>query len=255
VSGLPVAAEWFRAEVVGDGVTRLIEVPIAYFFESNIFHVRGRDRDLVVDTGNGFGDLRSGLAPLTEDRDVVAVVTHAHFDHIGCLWRFDERLVHRADAADVREPWAIAVRREDWPDGLAREIEWYGHEVPDSVLTALPSADFDLEGWRTQPAEPTSVLEDGDLVDLGDRVFEVLHVPGHTVGSIALWEAGSGTLFTGDTMYLDDKLFVDDPAAFRASLERLRELPVQIVHPGHNRSFSGEELWDAIDRGSEQPEP
>jgi glyoxylase-like metal-dependent hydrolase (beta-lactamase superfamily II) len=255
VSGLPVAAEWFRAEVVGDGVTRLIEVPIAYFFESNIFHVRGRDRDLVVDTGNGFGDLRSGLAPLTEDRDVIAVATHAHFDHIGCLWRFDERLVHRADAADVREPWAIAVRREDWPDGLAREIEWYGHEVPDSVLTAVPSADFDLEGWRTHPAEPTSELDDGDLVDLGDRVFEVLHVPGHTVGSIALWEAGSGTLFTGDTMYLDDKLFVDDPAAFRASLERLREMPVQIVHPGHNRSFSGEELRDAIDRGSEQPQP
>jgi glyoxylase-like metal-dependent hydrolase (beta-lactamase superfamily II) len=246
--GLTVAPEWFRAEQVADGVTRLVEVPIAIFFESNIFHVRGRDRDLVVDTGNGFGDLRSRLAPLTEDRGAIAVVTHEHFDHIGCLWRFDERLVHEADAAGVREPWAIAVRRSDWPDGLAREIEWYGLEVPDSVLTALPAADFDLEGWRTHAAEPTSVLVDGDLLDLGDRMFEVLHVPGHTTGSIALWESGRGTLFTGDTMYLDDKLFIDDPDTFRTSLERLRELPVEIVHPGHNRSFSGEELRRAIDR-------
>jgi glyoxylase-like metal-dependent hydrolase (beta-lactamase superfamily II) len=245
---LPVAPAWFRSATVGDGVTRLIEVPVAAFFESNIFHVRGRDRDLLIDTGNGLGDLRAAVAPLAGDHEVLAVVTHEHFDHIGCLWRFDERLVHEADAAGVRAPWAIAVRPEDWPDGLAGEIEWYGLPVPDSVITALPSPDFDLEGWRTHPCEPTSVLADGDVLDLGDRVFEVLHVPGHTAGSIALWEAETGTLFTGDTMYLDDKLFVDDPVAFRASLERLRDLPVTVVHPGHNRSFSGDELRAAIAR-------
>lgn len=248
MSELPVAAEWFEAEEAGEGVTKLVEVPIAPFFESNVWHVRGRDRDLVVDTGNGFGDLRARLAPLAEGRDIIAVVTHKHFDHIGCLWRFDERLVHEADAAGVREPWAIAARREDWPEGLAEEIRWYGHEVPDVVITALPGPGFDVEGWRTRGTAPTRTLVDGDVVDLGDRAFEVLHVPGHTAGSIALWEATTGMLFTGDTMYLEDKLFVEDPPAFRESLQRLGELPVEIVHAGHNRSFGRDELRAAIGR-------
>jgi glyoxylase-like metal-dependent hydrolase (beta-lactamase superfamily II) len=59
-------------------------------------------------------------------------------------------------------------------------------------------------------------------VDLGDRSFEVLHVPGHTPGSIALWDPACGLLFTGDTAALDDPLHAEDEDAFAASLTRLR---------------------------------
>jgi glyoxylase-like metal-dependent hydrolase (beta-lactamase superfamily II) len=115
------------------------------------------------------------------------------------------------------------------------------------VITALPSAAFDLTAWRTPPAEPTRTVVDGDLVDLGDRAFEVLHVPGHTAGSIALWDAGAGQLFTGDTAALDDPLHAEDEAAFVTSLGRLRAVPVELVCAGHFRPFGREELRSLID--------
>ena len=85
----------------------------------------------------------------------------------------------------------LALLRTDFPPGLDDEIRWYGYEPPERVITALPRGDFDVAGWRTPSTEPTRLLGEGEVVDLGDRAFEVLHVPGHTAGSIALWEAAA----------------------------------------------------------------
>jgi glyoxylase-like metal-dependent hydrolase (beta-lactamase superfamily II) len=244
---LPVADRWFRAGSVAPGITRIVERHLDVFFESNIWHVRGRDRDLVVDTGNGIGDLRSELAPMIEDRGAIAVATHEHFDHIGGLHAFDERWCHPADAEGIRRPFELALRRPDFPEGLEDEIRWFGYEPPEVVVTALPYPGFDLSGWRTPATEPTRLVEEGDVVDLGDRVFEVLHVPGHTAGSISLWDAASGLLFTGDTAALDDPLSADDEGAFLRSLERLRSLPADLVCAGHSRPFGREELVSLLD--------
>jgi glyoxylase-like metal-dependent hydrolase (beta-lactamase superfamily II) len=247
VSGLPVAARWFRSHRVTDAITLLVEDHLDTFFESNVWFVRGRDRDLVVDTGNGIGDLRAELTPLVEGRATVAVATHDHFDHIGGMHAFEERWCHAADADGLREPDELALLRRDYRPGLEDEIRWYGYEPPDVVITALPSDDFDLAGWRTSPTEPTRILAEGDVVDLGDRAFEVLHVPGHTAGSIALWDAADGVLFTGDTAALDDPLYAEDGDAFVASLARLRTLPVELVCAGHSRPFGRRELRTLID--------
>jgi glyoxylase-like metal-dependent hydrolase (beta-lactamase superfamily II) len=115
------------------------------------------------------------------------------------------------------------------------------------VITALPSEGFDVAGWRTTGAELTRRLVEGDLVDLGDRAFEVLHVPGHTAGSIALWDPDARVLFTGDTAALDDPLSAEDEDAFVASLAKLRALPVELVCAGHARPFGREELTVLID--------
>ncbi len=98
MTDLPVAERWFRTEQVTDEITLLVEDHLDVFFESNVWHVRGRDRDLVVDTGNGIGDLRAELEPFADDRSIVAVATHHHFDHVGGLHAFDERWCHAADA-------------------------------------------------------------------------------------------------------------------------------------------------------------
>ncbi|MEP7059767.1 MAG: MBL fold metallo-hydrolase [Actinomycetota bacterium] len=246
-SELPVAERWFAVEEIEPGLNLLWEPHIAEFFVSNVWHVRGRDRDLLVDTANGVGDLRGEMAPLVQGREVIAVVTHEHFDHIGGLSAFDQRLCHDADAAGVRNPYAIASFPEDWPEGLAQEIRAYGYEPPARLLTALPSRDFDERAWRTPSSEPTSLLAEGDVVDLGDRAFEVLHVPGHTAGSIALWESGTGTLFTGDAFYVDDALMFDDPQAGVTSLSRLRDLPVRTVLGGHGPVVDAERFARAID--------
>ena len=96
-----------------------------------------------------------------------------------------------------------------------------------------------------QPAPVSEALGDGDVVDLGDRAFEVLHVPGHSPGSIALWEANTGLLFSGDCLYdgkLLDELYHSDSDDFVMSMERLSKLPVSTVHAGHFDSFGAERM-------------
>lgn len=240
--GLTVADAWFRTESVADGITRLVEPYIDVLLESNVWHVRGRDADLVVDAANGVGSLLPFVAPLAGGRPIIAVATHGHFDHTGGLHEFDDRRCHAHDADDVRVPFPLRLLRERFAEGTAEIFEHYGYPVPDVAVRAVPSEGFDLEGWVTPGAEPTAFLGEGDVVDLGDRSFEVLHVPGHTVGSIALWEPATGTLFTGDAAYVDDLLSWDDERTFRASIARLADFPASRVCAGHGRVFDGEEL-------------
>ena len=72
-------------------------------------------------------------------------------------------------------------------------------------------------------------------------------MPGHTPGSIALWEPATGLLFTGDMVYADDRLSFDDWESTERSLARLRALPVTLVHPGHGRSIERDEFVSLID--------
>jgi len=100
------------------------------------------------------------------------------------------------------------------------------------------------------PAPATRVVEEGDVVDTGDRRFEILHLPGHSPGSIGLWEARTGILFSGDAVYdgpLLDKLPGSDIPIYVATMKRLRELPVTVVHAGHDPSFGRARLRELCD--------
>ena len=151
----------------------------------------------MVDAANGVGSLLPFVAPLAGGRPIIAVATHGHFDHTGGLHEFDDRRCHEDDADDVRVPFQLRLLRERFVEGTAEIFEHYGYPVPDVAVSAVPAEGFDLEGWVTPGAEPTAFLGEGDVVDLGDRSFEVLHVPGHTAGSIALWEPAIGHALHG----------------------------------------------------------
>lgn len=241
-----VAERWFEHRTVDDGVVLITEPNVDPFLRANLFLVRGRDRDLLVDSGLGLASLREGVAELFE-RPVVAVATHRHFDHTGGLHEFDEVVVHRDDADAVTNAEGFAsLRIEDYPPE-----ELSGYEAPPSLLTALPRDGFDVASYAVTPVTPTRVVDEGDVVDMGDRRFEVLHLPGHTPGEIGLWEAETRTLFSGDCVYesgvlLDDLPESDIPAYVR-SMVRLRDLPVRIVHGGHDDSFGRERLLELID--------
>jgi len=89
------------------------------------------------------------------------------------------------------------------------------------------------------------------VIDLGDRRFEVLHTPGHSPGSISLWEPETGTLIGGDAIYdglLIDTLPDSDPAAYRVTMQRLRSLPATVVHGGHRESFGQAKLQFLCDQ-------
>lgn len=239
---LPIADAWFRSEHVGNGVTLLSEPFIDPLIQSNVWHVRGRDADVVIDAGNGVGSLLPFVVPLTQGRPIIAVATHGHFDHTGGLHEFEDRRCHAADAADVRQPFPLRLLREQFESGTAEMFEFYGYLVPDVVISAIPATGFDLEGWVTPGAEPTAFLVEGDAIDLGDRSLEVLHVPGHTQGSIALLDQADGTLFSGDAAYVDDLLSWDDEGTFRTSITRLAEVGATRVCAGHGRVFDGDEM-------------
>lgn len=239
---LPIADPWFLAEGVADGITLLVEPFVDALLESNVWHVRGRDADLLIDAANGVGPLLPSVAALAQGRPIIAVATHGHFDHTGGLHEFTDRRCHPDDAADVRQPFSMRLLREHFAEGTEEMFEYYGYPVPEVAVTAVPAADFDLQRWATPGAEPTAFLAEGDVVDLGDRSFEVMHVPGHTAGSIALWDHAAGALFTGDAAYVGDILSWDDEEAFRASMARLAQIPVSQVCAGHGPVFDQEEL-------------
>jgi glyoxylase-like metal-dependent hydrolase (beta-lactamase superfamily II) len=120
----------------------------------------------------------------------------------------------------------------------------------DEMLTALPSPDFDIDGFDTQGVPATGTIDDGYVIDLGDRVFEVLHLPGHTPCSIGLWEETTRTLFAGDAVYdgpLIDFLPESNPVDYVATMKRLRDVPADIVHPGHDPSFGRDRLVELVD--------
>ncbi len=77
-----------------------------------------------------------------------------------------------------------------------------------------------------------------------------MHLPGHSPGSIGLWEEATGILFSGDAVYdgpLLDELGGSDIGAYIATMRRLRELPVVVVHGGHEPSFGRERLTQICD--------
>jgi glyoxylase-like metal-dependent hydrolase (beta-lactamase superfamily II) len=241
-----VAERWFEHQTADEGVVRITEPNVDPFLQANLFLVRGRDKDLLVDSGLGLAPLRGELADLFE-RPVIAVATHRHFDHTGGLHEFDEVVVHRDDADAVANAEGFAsLRIEDYPPE-----ELSGYEPPSSLLRALPREGFDLGSYAVTPVMSTRVVEEGDEIDLGDRRFSVLHLPGHTPGEIGLWEQDTRTLFSGDCVYesgvLLDELPESDIPAYVGSMVRLRDLPVRVVHGGHDDDFGRHRLLELID--------
>jgi glyoxylase-like metal-dependent hydrolase (beta-lactamase superfamily II) len=112
-------------------------------------------------------------------------------------------------------------------------------------FSALPHEGFDPMSFTLAPAPLTGHLDEGDVIDLGDRVLRVLHLPGHSPGSIALFEEATGLLLSGDAIYdgeLFDQLYHSDVADYVESMERLKALPVRVVRPGHYSSFGRERM-------------
>jgi glyoxylase-like metal-dependent hydrolase (beta-lactamase superfamily II) len=241
---LPVADQWFVRKRVDDKITLLTEPHVHPFLRCNIWHIRGRDRDLLIDTGMGIGSLSQAAKDLFENQ-LTVVLTHTHVDHSGGAHEFDTCLVHHVEADNLKLARdKLPLETKEWPPLYLAMMEEDG-PIGDYVITARPSVTFDPATYELKPAIPMSLIGEGDIVDLGDRSFEVMHLPGHTPGSIGLWEHATGTLFSGDAVYdaqLLDDLPGSDKQAYRKTMQRLLELPVNIVHGGHVNSFDRNRL-------------
>ncbi len=241
---LPVASPWFVSRRIDPTTTLILEPHVHVLEQANIFLVEGTLRDMVIDGGMGVAPLRPFIDGLRADREkeLIFVASHTHIDHMGAAHEFGTRFVHPAEAANLAEPGGIrSLWSADFGPALTRLFLEAGYPpLWPLLIDAVPVWGWDPGAYLLQGAPATGLLEEGDTVDLGDRVFEVLHLPGHSPGGIGLFDRATGVLFAGDAVY-DGPLIWQGPGMdvddYRRTLMRLRDLPVSIVYGGHDPEF------------------
>lgn len=237
-AALPVAEVWFSVADVGEGVTRLTETHLNELVSANLWWIRGRRHDVLVDTGLGVASLHEHV-PEVLANDTLAVISHTHLDHVGGAHELGRVAVHELEVAAVAAPSPASLDPRTELELLGLAVD-HPEDLPASLLRALPAPGYDPAAYAVQPAEVTRPLSDGDVIDLGDRRLRVVHLPGHTPGSIALLDEELHWLYSGDVVYdgeLLDELRGADIPAYVGSMRRLLELDVALVHPGHDASF------------------
>ncbi|MBV9868914.1 MAG: MBL fold metallo-hydrolase [Abitibacteriaceae bacterium] len=212
--------DWFAMQRVADGIYHITEPHYRADYRCNIYVVKGSQRDIIIDTGLGLGSLRTFVAPITDNP--LLVCSHSHYDHMGSNFEFEERVIHPAEADIVAHPTA----QNTYADPVLVTEDFY----------ELPWPGFEARDWVAEPAPATGLIDEGDIIDLGSRSFVVLNTPGHSWGSICLWEEKTGVMFCADTVYegeLFDFLPCSDIPTYIQSFQCLLEYPVQVAYPGH----------------------
>ena len=201
---------WFEVYKLTEDTFAIYEP--AQFEEAISYLVSGAERAVVVDTGTGIGNLKQVISELT-GLPVSVVNTHTHWDHIGSNHQFKE-------IACFNDEECIRKMRQ----GVSNE-RLRSSVAGDSIWKPLPEG-FYAPTWAIPPVEPTTLLEDGDRIDLGGRSLEVIYTPGHSPGSICLLDRKNRILFTGDTFFpgplyaYPEDVNIND---YLSSLEKLSE--------------------------------
>ncbi|MEW9805539.1 MBL fold metallo-hydrolase [Mesorhizobium sp. ZMM04-5] len=225
-TALPAGQSWFTKSPIDANLVAFTEPFLNDYFRANFYHLKGRDLDLVIDAGMGLARL-TPLLDLTPGKPVLAIATHVHADHVGSLHEFAERAGPRLEAG------AFATMPDRWT--FADEFRALAEPV-----SRLPAEGWRTEDYRIRPAPLTRILDEGDRIETGDRTFTVLALPGHSFGCIGLYDERDGLLFSGDAVYDDtliDDMWCSSRDDYRATMRRLLDLPVRVVHGGHGERF------------------
>ena len=192
-----------------------------------MFLLRGTRSYALIDSGMGRGALHDYVTQFTAGLPLVTIWTHSHGDHIGQADQFIATSVEYVDAGDRAATAELLERRGA------------------SAVTI---------------AEHLKAVEDGAKIDLGDRALEIITVPGHTPGSIVIFDPATGCLFTGDSFGNNSPLPPDvmwmqfSPEAFDELLSAVRTARVRLDHrvkyilTGHNdKPLAGTTYLDNVE--------
>ena len=232
-----VAETWFEHERINDNLFLISEPHYHWWNRANIWLVRGRDADMLVDTGLGVSNLKLYLTDLL-DKPLKVVASHVHFDHSGSCHEFDQVFIHE------NEHEALCTGDQD----LMLAAPWHDF-VPQKDFHLLPYEGFSASEYTVAACAQARKIRHGDVIDLGDKAFEVIHLPGHSSGSIGLFNAKSRQFFSGDVVYDGDLLdqlpdsVIDD---YIVSMERLLDLKADEINPGHYRRFDRPHLHTLV---------
>jgi glyoxylase-like metal-dependent hydrolase (beta-lactamase superfamily II) len=178
------------------------------------------------------------------------VITHQHLDHLGLVGILARRSGAEVCALDVLAPVveehaAYAERDDELAVALMLR-----HGIPRDVVTALQAVSRSFRGWGGS-APVDRRLAHGESLDFADRSLEVLHRPGHSPSDTVFWDAARRTLIGGDHLLgnISSNPLVQRPlggrsgdpgdgrpralAMYLRSLGETREMPVELVLPGH----------------------
>jgi|Deesub1362A_J573_1020465.scaffolds.fasta_scaffold00053_125 glyoxylase-like metal-dependent hydrolase (beta-lactamase superfamily II) len=170
----------------------------------------------LVDVGGDSAYLVNAVEKYINPKEIKYIfLTHSHFDH------------------------ASAV--SDWKEWFNPKIVM--HEAEYSLLKAQGFASI-MFGVKFRPFEPDILVSGGENFELGEVSLEVIHTPGHSPGSICLYEKSRKWLFSGDTVFPNGSFGrVDLPGGSSSqlirSIEMLSKLDIENLYPGHEDEVAG----------------
>ena len=216
--------------------------PLKYL---NAYVVKGRTRDLVIDTGFNRPECRralcGGLDEIGVDLERTDLfLTHLHSDHTGLVGMFsaagcpiymhdiDYRYLCDEESGHMWKFIEDTYMQEGMP---AEEIK---SQFSNQARAFAPHIDFSA-----------CAVKDGDCVRLANRDFHVIHVPGHTKGLCCLYLPEEEILFTSDHILFDITPNIqvwpnmrDSLEHYLESLDKVRDLPVRLALPGNRKGSS-----------------
>lgn len=208
----------------------------------NSYVIKGPERNLIIDTGLNREEcleaMQGGLSQLGVDlANTDFFITHLHADHFGLV----SRLVTDTGTIYFNRPDSEVI--EAW-GGWEVMIDYGGRSgfPEDELRAALQNHPGYKYGSQWVPE--LSILEEDDQINIGDYRFRCVETPGHTRGHICLYEPAKRILVSGDHILNDITPNIqcwsdrEDPLKdYLASLDKVYELGVDLVLPGHRRLF------------------
>ena len=224
---------WFTVEEIDSDTFAISEYK--HWEETHCYLVCGTERAVLIDTGLGISDIRKIVDRLTS-LPVMAVTTHVHWDHIGGHKYFENIAVHEAEKDWLSVQFPIPL------------------QTVKNILTSRPcdfSEDFVLEDYQIFRGTPRKILQDGDRLPLGNRLLEVIHTPGHSLGYCCFYEPERRYLYSGDLIYkgcLDAFYPSTDPQLFWQSVKRVQSLEISRILPGHHQLAVQTDMANRIEK-------
>lgn len=237
-------------EIDGTAIT----VVARWIFNTYVVHDGGAGRAMIVDPGTpSNGADAVGVTERVADAPLGAVVcTHGHTDHVAGV-----ETVTAATGVGYRLPARCEayLAGDDAPEAPGpRQVAKIAPVLASQPFSVAPLLELRSHVGRcghtatgmVMPQAPDGFLRDGDEVP-GAPGWEVLSTPGHTDDSTCLYHRESATLLSGDTVLTHEGRAWFNPEhlsaeASAATEERLRELPVEHLLPGHGLPLSGPDL-------------
>ena len=213
---------------LGNGIYNFATPPVGF----QQYLIVGQEKALLIDSGMGIGSLRKEVEKVT-NLPVILINTHGHPDHAGGNAEFPPALMCPAEF-DVYEKMATLEYRKK--DSGPKHKDGEGPHGGGS--RGGPHGEGPGKPQELQPTGPAPVpVEDGALIDLGGRIVEVLYTPGHTHGSISIFDRETASLFVGDNVMAERVSVYEWNSGtledLRRSLQRMQTYKPAKLYSGH----------------------